>query len=80
MSGSRVTRVSYKLSELAKSLPEVEFKSYCEKIEELNSQHWKNYLLLPSDTDSKIQKYKYNYRHVLDTFQVLVATQLAMMS
>jgi hypothetical protein len=27
--------VSYKLSELAKSLPEVEFKSYCEKIEEL---------------------------------------------
>ncbi len=35
MSGGRVTRVSYKLSELAKSLPEVEFKSYCEKIEEL---------------------------------------------
>ncbi|KAK4007898.1 hypothetical protein OUZ56_013056 [Daphnia magna] len=45
-----------------------------------NSQHWKNYLLLSSDTDSKIQKYKYNYRHVLDSFQVLVATQLAMMS
>jgi hypothetical protein len=32
MSGSRV---SYKLSEFAKSLPEVEFKFYCEKIEEL---------------------------------------------
>ena len=27
--------VSYKLSEFAKSLPEVEFKFYCEKIEEL---------------------------------------------
>ena len=32
MSGSRV---SYKLSEFAKSLPEDEFKFYCEKIEEL---------------------------------------------
>ena len=32
MSGSRV---SYKLTDFAKSLPEIEFKFYCEKIEEL---------------------------------------------